>query len=120
MIEQAMQRLKAFAILAMATLRPEITGLDVTLWVSSRAKSRHGPRVKVAKKFGNNLNFSITISNTPEVTSHTEKFVDKLVDGKTLQRIKRWIILNRELLLQFWNSEITEQELRAHIRKLPK
>lgn len=44
--------LSELEIVAMANLRPNLTGLDMVIYVSSGIGVRHGPRIKVAKVYG--------------------------------------------------------------------
>lgn len=39
-------------IMAMENLRPNMTGLDMVIFVNSGIGARHGPRIKVAKVYG--------------------------------------------------------------------
>jgi hypothetical protein len=104
----------------MSNLSKEDTGLDKTIWVSVKNHSS-GPRIKVnydnSLKFDNNYNFSVSISDDPKVISgNTEENVIKKIGKSTLEDIFDWILLNQEILLKYWNSEITTREMLNSIK----
>lgn len=95
-------------IVEMTTLRTKRTGIPgFTLYISQR-EGQHGPRIKVY--LANQVrasapNCSYSISDNPEWK------VGKLKLNSTYDKmVKKWIILNKDLLLWFWDS-ISNDEL---------
>lgn len=88
----------------MANVREKDSGLNVTMFVSSKkyVNGRHGPRIKVSNlrdKFSADDNFVITLSKEPIIgknAKYKESELNNLVD---------WIKLNLEVLLDYWNDK---------------
>lgn len=96
----------------MANISTKKTGLDYIVWISPQSgKEKHSARIKV--KIDNNF-VPITISDNPEVKSSVK------IDAKKLNRIKKWIIKNKKVLLKYWNGkgEITIDEILGSLKKI--
>lgn len=84
----------------MSNLIPKDTGLKYIVWVSTQiGKEKHGPRIKVEID-GNRV--PVTIEDNPQWKS--KKIT---IDAKSFNQIKEWILLNKKLLLDYWNSKGT-------------
>src|SRR5580693_2665266 len=95
-------------IIEMVNLRPRFTGLTKLLYISQE-KASHGPRVKLsplADKFVKGQSVSISIAAQPQVLTK----IPKGISSSDIELAKRWIILNREALLQIWNWEIVDPD----------
>ncbi|HEX9843778.1 MAG TPA: hypothetical protein VGC20_13555 [bacterium] len=99
----------------MANLRPKNTGLPMVIWVSEKGRARHGPRIKVSRQHGSKMDalntVSVTIDNEPRV-------VGGELPARDLDALKRYIALNIEPLLGFWNGELDTVELVARLRQI--
>ena len=111
-------RLEAWA---MSNLRSERTGLpNIYIWVSTKAGVQHGPRIKVSKIKGKFAatdaeTFSVSISIKPEVVDGTCEF-----PSKDLNEVFRWVTLNKDVLLRFWESDDMDYEdLKPLLKRLP-
>lgn len=90
----------------MTNLRPKRTGLKVCIYVSER-NSSHGPRIKFMNGYGDvslDKLCAMTVSDNPEIIAD-QRIV---ISAKDIERIKQWIILNKNLLISLWNKEIDE------------
>jgi len=90
----------------MANLSRKKTGLDYIIWIMHQTgKEKHWARIKVKIK---GQDVSITISDNPEWLSDTVK-----INAKEFNRIKKWIIMNKDVLLKYWNGkgEVTIDEI---------
>ncbi|HEY7297146.1 MAG TPA: hypothetical protein VH684_04340 [Xanthobacteraceae bacterium] len=100
---------KSFDVTPMTTLSADSTGLPggIFVWVSPGEGIAHGPRMKVSNirgKFSNTDNFSISISNSPTVVEgRPKKF-----SSEELRAIAALILLNKDLLLKYWESDIMD------------
>lgn len=83
----------------MASLSPKVTGVPLAIFVSPRM-GQHGPRVKVGTKPSDFKSLYLTISDNPEVVAGTVK-----LDNRSLEIARQWIILNKDILLRFWNDD---------------
>ena len=89
----------------MANLYQADTNLPMIIWISPKGNAKHGPRIKVAVNKSHKANIgdsvSISISDDP-----------KIVAGKDLsfeyfKLARRFVLLNKDLLIKYWNYEIT-------------
>lgn len=91
----------------MTNLFPRTTHLPFTVWISPKGKAKHGPRIKV--------------DSSPEAIVSVED-APRLIHGdlssKDFQKIKEWIILNKEALLRHWNLETDGSEVVKELKVL--
>lgn len=91
----------------MANYRKNKTGLPVIIYISDKqnVKGKHGPRIKVSKTYGENMStkglFTVTISDNPEVIGNTGD-----IKKKDIKKIKTFILLNKKVLLEYWDFRI--------------
>jgi hypothetical protein len=97
---KAAQRLSHF-IGAMANLGPKRTGLDNLVVWASKKEPRHACRIKVSNirgKYSATDNFSIRLHDGK--IDGTRK-----VSDSELSDVQKWIALNREAILKFWEDD---------------
>jgi len=94
----------------MANLRPERTGLPFVVFISQKGGVRHDVRIKLARGAKVRPSEMLTIAVRP---------VPRLIRGEMnsheFDRVRRWIELNRDVLINYWNGaiEYTEDALNA-------
>jgi len=94
----------------MANLRPERTGLPYVVFISQRAGARDDVRVKIAPSMRVRLSEMVTVALPPSVG---------VVRGRLapcdLDLLRRWIDLNQQVLIDYWNGTIgyTEDAMNA-------
>ncbi len=95
----------------MANLTKEDTGLNYIVWISPRTgKEKHCARIKVQL----NMEFiPVTIEDVPRIA------VKKNVEIPNFKKLQKWIVLNKDLLLQYWNSN-GEMSLKLVFKNLKK
>lgn len=79
----------------MSNLLPCSTGLKYTIWYGPKI-AKHKPRIKV--KLGDGKELSIQIED------HKVKGAIDKISSKDLENIFKWIDLNKEALLKYWNE----------------
>lgn len=79
----------------MANLLPKRTGLKYQIWYSAKVPG-YNPGIKVDLNDGHFLFIQIE-------THKVKGAVDKIL-SKDLKKIFRWIDLNKDLLLRYWNE----------------
>ena len=98
------------SIVGMAVVDKDEFDLPYDIWLDPAGSSRNVkhslPRVKVVVD-GQRIPFSITDDPKP--------LVKKKIRGE--QRIKEWIIKNKENLLKQWNREITDSQVLQILEK---
>lgn len=95
----------------MANFWPKDTGLSYVIWISEKSgKEKHGPRIKI--DIDGNI-YSMTVSDTPEFKQKNVK-----ISSKELNTIKKFIIDNKDLLLKYWNEEISTVDFVKKMKKI--
>lgn len=96
----------------MANLRPERTGLPFVVFISQKGGARHDVRVKVAPGAKVHPSEMITVAVRPAV-----RVVRGRLDSHNLALLTRWIELNRNVLVDYWDGviEYTEDAINAII-----
>lgn len=101
----------------MANLRPADTGLPMVVWVSERGNARHDVRVKVCREHGEGLQYN----NTASVAVRPEP---RLVAGQLapadLAAVSRWITRNADVIVAYWEGNISTFDLPKRLRRLPR
>jgi len=98
------------ALFEMANLRPERTGLPFVVFISQRGGARHDARVKVAHSAKVRPSEMATVAIRPSV-----RVVRGVLDPRDLNPLTRWIELNKDVLIDYWNGviEYTEDAINA-------
>jgi hypothetical protein len=101
----------------MANFGTKTTGLPMIVWVSEKRAS-HGPRIKVSRSYNHKVligdTFSVSISDTPEIVAGDTGDI-KSID---VRKVYDWVVLNKETLLEYWNSDILTDELISKIKNI--
>jgi hypothetical protein len=93
--------LAAEELVEMANLTTAQTGVPGTIFIST-AMGRHGPRVKYYVQPGRTQpSFSVAITDKPGVVANS-------LPIRTIRQVSpqviRWVALNKDALLDFWNN----------------
>jgi hypothetical protein len=112
-MEQAMKRFSEFlaapdgeSLFEMANLSPKRTGLPFVVWISPRAGAPHDVRVKVSK--GPKVHPSELISVTVRPDVHVVGAGE--MSARDLAMLQKWIELNRDVIIKYWDGEIEYTE----------
>src|SRR3954453_7878664 len=100
----------------MANLRPARTGLPMVVWVSERGNTQHDVRVKVCCMHGDKIQYNNTISVGVRPQPHLIS-AGKL-SPSDLQAVSRWITLNADPIIAYWDGVIDTFELMQRLRPL--
>ena len=99
----------------MANLYPRDTGLPLTIWVSPRGRARHDARVKVCMAPGNRMD----TFNTAVVAIRPEpQLLKGELHARDFSPIARWIVLNRDALIGYWDGTLSTVEFIAQMQPL--
>lgn len=87
----------------MANLYPRRTGLPMTVWASPRGHARHDARIKVSSVMGERmiLDDCAVVAVRPE-----PRLVEGSLSTDEFGLVARWVTLNRDALLRFWEGEL--------------
>jgi len=99
----------------MATIKPNISGLPVTIWVDEGTSPQHGPRIKFQSvKNTNSRNFSsITIGDNPVTKNLPKNFSqrkDTTIDNDILKLLIAFVQHNKNILLKLAKDDNFEFE----------
>jgi hypothetical protein len=92
----------------MVSLRTERTGVDNTIFVSTRGYAQHAPRIKIAVEPPHTLNAT---SKTASMAINDYKVIGEYLPPHIVEQAKQFIERNRDTLLRYWNNEIDTAEL---------
>lgn len=102
-------------LLEMANIPGDRTGIiDVVIWIGP---SHNGHRIKISNipnKADINDTFKITIPDYKIIGKVNSNFIDK----DKLDNIKKFIKLNKELIIKYSNHEIFTTDLIENIKKI--
>jgi hypothetical protein len=91
----------------MSNLSPKKTGLPFVVWISPRGNARHDVRVKVSRSPKAMPDEFVTVAVRPEIRIIPGTGALSVPDFNLL---KRWIELNRDVLVRFWEGDIEYTE----------
>jgi hypothetical protein len=95
----------------MASLFPKHTGLPFVVWISFRGGAQHDVRVKVSPGPRAMPYEMASVAIRPEV-----RVVEGEITGPDLALLTRWIELNRDILLHYWDGDIDTKDAIDAIR----
>jgi hypothetical protein len=102
-------------LFAIGNLFTEDTGLPVTARVGPRGDARHAPRITVSRVAGNRMG----PTNTAVVAVAPEpRLIEGTLPARYFQPVARWVALNAEALLRYWNGDIGTGGLLRELRRL--
>ncbi|HTX33683.1 MAG TPA: hypothetical protein VME43_01630 [Bryobacteraceae bacterium] len=90
----------------MANLSPKRTGLPFVVWISPKAGAPHDVRVKISKGPKVHASELVSVAIRPDV---------RVVGGgemsaNDLAFLKKWIEVNYDVILKYWDGEIEYTE----------
>ena len=84
--------------------------LPANIYISPR-NANHGPRIKVQRNKGHSTqihdSFSMTISDNPSIIGN----IGTEITQKDIEYLKKFIIRNKDILLDLWNDILTPEEV---------
>lgn len=96
------------SLFEMANISTKKTGLPVIVWISVKFEN-HKPRIKIMNK---NCKVSISIEDKPQI------LVGNCKSNKIIEQVKKWIKINKNVLLDYWNMKITTDEAIELLKKV--
>jgi hypothetical protein len=100
----------------MANIRPKYTGLPMVIWISENYEEGDECNIKVQIVHGENSDqfnwIAVTVSNDPNILGKG------ILNQKDFALVKRFILLNREPIIRYWNHETGTDELLNALVKL--
>ena len=100
----------------MANLSPALTGLPMIVWISERGHARQDARVKVSLVHGRRARPDRTASVSVRPT--VEIVAGRRLDRQDMDLVRKWIELNREVIIAYWNGDLLTDEAIARLEPI--
>lgn len=101
----------------LANVDHKVTGLPMLIYVSGK-NAAHAARVKVARTYRSNFypgdTFSVLISTKPKIVAGDQGEIT----NEDVKSVYDWVMLNREILLQYWNHNMSTNDLIDKLKKV--
>jgi len=92
----------------MVSLRSERTGIDSTIFISTKGYAQHAPRIKIAVDPPDTFNAA---SKSASMAIHDYSMSGAYLAPQIVEQAKHFIDLNREALLDYWHCKIDTAQL---------
>jgi hypothetical protein len=100
----------------MASFGKNVTGVDNTVFISAKGYARHGPRIKLAIDPPNSID---STSETISIAIDSGEVVaGKAPPARLLKQVRRFIELNHDVLIDYWNSRFLTDELVRRLKPI--
>ena len=99
----------------MASFRKDATGVDNTIWVSPKGRTRHAARIKVAINPPDTLNAT---SETASVAVHDGSVLEGHIPNHVLRQVQEFVKFNRDVLTDYWEERIDTRQLDRRLRPI--
>ena len=106
-------------LVEMVDVSKKRTNLEVIVWVDGPRNLPHAARIKFANSYGDKLAGVELIPMTIDNPTIPEKILPKVkIKPKDVEDIKRWVILNQDLIKQYGNGDIDTDTFLSSIKKV--
>ncbi len=99
----------------MASFRKDATGVDNTIWVSPKGRTRDAARIKVAINPPDSLNAT---SETASIAIHDGSVAEGFIPSHILKQVQEFVKINREVLTDYWEERIDTRQLDQRLRPI--
>mgnify|MGYP000941614113 CR=1 FL=1 len=104
----------------MSNLRQNETGLPMIIWADVNRGDRHkSPRIKVSSSHSTNVAAGelvpVSLSESPRVLAKNKEGV---ISDEDLKEIGRFVSLNKDILMKYWNGEISSKTFTNAVKPL--
>jgi hypothetical protein len=99
----------------MSSFRKGATGVDNTIWLSPKGRTRHAAHIKVAIDPPDTLN---PADKTASVAVYDGSVVERHIPSRVLRQVEEFVKINREVLTEFWDHRIDTPELTQRLRPI--
>lgn len=113
--------MRADELFEMSNIRKSESGLPVNIYVSSggSVNKQHGPRIKVMINAGDKFNPYQTVSVILKQNITQDDVVGyEQLPQKVLGPLRDYINLNYDVLMAYWNDEISTKEMIMGLKSL--
>ena len=100
----------------MGSYEKKDTGIDNTVFISPKGKTRHAARIKVAIDPPDSFNPG---TKTASIAIHDGSVTGEQVPRDLYEQLLAFIDLNRQTLLDYWNYKISTTKMEERLTPLP-
>ncbi len=98
----------------MVSLRKDVTGIDHTIFVSTKGYAQHAPHIKIAVEPPHSLNAT---SKSASMALHDYSVMGEYVPPAIVEQAKKFIESNKPALLDYWDNKIDTTQLIERLRR---
>lgn len=102
---------------ASVKLLPSDTGLPMAVWITENDGYPHDVRVKVSTLRGGRGSWRDAPSMA--VRPRPREIISGSLPAADVALVGRWIELNRDVIVDFWNGVIASRDVHARLQPLP-
>lgn len=108
-----------FPIIEMVDVPKRKTNLEVIIWIDGPRNIPHAARIKFANDYGDKLFGVELIPITIDNPTIPKNILPKVkIKPKDVEDIKKWILLNKDLIKAYGKGEIDTDEFLNSIKKV--
>ena len=108
-----------FSMNEMSNYKGKKYNLPVNICVDGPRALKHGKRIKFqnnySEKFDETDLLTLTISEEPQLGKTLKKI---RIKNRDIEKLKQWVILNKDILFQFADGNIDSQELGSMLKPI--
>jgi hypothetical protein len=101
---------------AKVKLPPRVTGLPMAVWITENDGYPHDVRVKVSTLHGGRGSWRTAPSIAVRPQPH--EIVPGSLPAADVALVSRWIDLNRDVIIDYWNGVIDFDEVKPRLQEL--
>jgi hypothetical protein len=101
----------------MVNLRGRTSGLPMNVWIGPRGRARHAARIKV--QMDHREQFDVDNLAVVSVEDRLPRVIEGQLDAADLDLVRRYIVLNRQAILDHWHEQTDGAEVIRALRRLP-
>jgi len=105
-------------------LPPDDSGLPMAVWITENDGYSHDVRVKVAVRHGAGTSWywdsvSVGVRPAPHLVAGNRSRRGEFLTAADRDEANRWIELNRDVIIDLWDSKMTPRAAQARLQRLP-
>jgi hypothetical protein len=104
-------------LFTMVNVRGRSSGLPMNIWIGPRGHARHAARIKA--QMDHRQQFDLERLAVVSIEDDPPRLVEGDLDAADLELVRRYIVLNREAILDHWREQTDGVELSRALRALP-
>jgi hypothetical protein len=99
----------------MVSLAKDDTGIDNTIFASTKGRSKHAARIKIAVDPPNSLNEA---AKGASMALHDYSTVGEYIKPHLAEQVRAFIDLNRDALLDYWDGNLSTRDFLARVKPI--